>query len=104
MKKRTVILILTLITIWGLMPMSAFAAESNVITVSDKTEFEKAIAWVNEDSDNEYTIELTADFSVNGFAINSPCKATILGNGHTLTVGVGGSVSANKGGSADVGF
>lgn len=103
MKKRTVILILTLITIWGLMPMSAFAAESNVITVSDKTEFEKAIARVNEDSDNEYTIELTADFSVNGFAINSPCKATILGNGHTLTVGVGGSVSVSKGAELTLG-
>lgn len=103
MKKRTVILILTLITIWGLMPMSAFAAESNVITVSDKTEFEKAIDQVNKDSGNEYTIELTDDFSVNGFAINSPCKATILGNGHTLTMGVRGSVSVNKGAQLTLG-
>lgn len=103
MKKRTVILILTLITIWGLMPMSAFAAESNVITVSDKTEFEKAIDQVNKDSDSDYTIELTDNFSITSFSINSPHKATILGSGHTLTMPVGGSVHVDKGAELTLG-
>lgn len=97
MKKRTAILILTLITIFCFVPMSTSAAESNVIRVSNQKEFEEAIARVNKDSDSEYTIELTADFSVNGFSITSPHKTTILGSGHTLTMGVGGSVSVSKG-------
>lgn len=103
MKKRTAILILTLITIFCFVPMSASAAESNVIRVSNQKEFEEAIARVNKDSDSEYTIELTADFSVNGFSINSSRKATILGNGHTLTMGVGGSVSVSKGAELTLG-
>lgn len=103
MKKRTAILILTLITIFCFVPMSASAAESNVIRVSDQKEFEEAIARVNKDSDSEYTIELTADFSVNGFSITSPHKTTILGSGHTLTMGVGGSVSVSKGAELTLG-
>ena len=103
MKKRTAILILTLITIFCFVPMSASAAESNVIRVSNQKEFEEAIARVNKDSDSDYTIELTADFSVNGFSIGSSRKATILGNGHTLTMGVSGSVSVSKGAELTLG-
>lgn len=103
MKKRTAILILTLITIFCFVPMSASAAKSNVIRVSNQKEFEEAIARVNKDSDSEYTIELTADFSVNGFSLNSSRKATILGNGHTLTMGGGGSVSVSKGAELTLG-
>ena len=83
--------------------MSASAAESNVIRVSNQKEFEEAIARVNKDSDSEYTIELTADFSVNGFSIDSSRKATILGNGHTLTMGVSGSVHVSKGAELTLG-
>lgn len=103
MKNRTAILILTLITIFCFVPMSASAAESNVIRVSNQKEFEEAIARVNKDSDSEYTIELTADISANGFSIDSSRKATILGNGHTLTMGVGGSVSVSKGAELTLG-
>lgn len=103
MKKRTAILILTLITIFCFVPMSASAAESNVIRVSNQKEFEEAIARVNKDSDSEYTIELTTDFSVNGFSITSPHKTTILGSGHTLTMGGGGSVSVSKGAELTLG-
>lgn len=103
MKKRTAILILTLITIFCFVPMSASAAESNVIRVSNQKEFEEAIARVNKDSDSEYTIELTADFSVNGFSITSPHKTTILGSGHTLTMGVYGSVHVSKGAELTLG-
>lgn len=83
--------------------MSASAAESNVIRVSDQKEFEEAIARVNKDSDSDYTIELTADISANGFSIDSSRKATILGSGHTLTMGVGGSVSVSKGAELTLG-
>lgn len=83
--------------------MSASAAESNVIHVSNQKEFEEAIARVNKDSDSEYTIELTADFSVNGFSITSPHKTAILGSGHTLTMGGGGSVSVSKGAELTLG-
>lgn len=103
MKKRTAILILTLVMMFCLVPMSASAADSNVIRVSNQKEFEEAIARVNKDSDSDYTIELTADFSITGFSINSPHKATILGNGHTLTMGVGGSVSVSKGAELTLG-
>lgn len=103
MKKRTAILILTLITIFCFVPMSASAADSNVIRVSNQNEFEEAIARVNKDSDSEYTIELTADFSISGFSINSPHKTTILGSGHTLTMGAGGSVSVSKGAELTLG-
>lgn len=103
MKKRTAILILTLITICCFVPMSASAAESNVIRVSNQKEFEEAIARVNKDSDSEYTIELTADISENGFSIDSSRKATILGNGHTLTMGVSGSIQVTKGAELTLG-
>lgn len=103
MKKRTAILILTLVMMFCLVPMSAAAADSNVIRVSNQNEFEEAIARVNEDSDSEYTIELTADFSITGFSINSPHKATILGNSHTLTMPVGGSAHVDKGAELTLG-
>lgn len=83
--------------------MSASAAESNVIRVSNQKEFEEAIARVNKDSGSDYTIELTADISANGFSIGSSRKATILGNGHTLTMGVGGSVHVSKGAELTLG-
>lgn len=74
MKKRTAILILTLITIFCFVPMSASAAESNVIRVSNQKEFEEAIARINKDSDSEYTIELTADISAMAFPSTRPAK------------------------------
>lgn len=43
MKRKTVLFMLALIMAFGLMPISANATESTVISVSNKTEFEKAI-------------------------------------------------------------
>ena len=88
---------------FGLMPISANATESTVISVSSKTEFEEAIDRVNNDSGSDYTIELTADISANGFSIDSSRKATILGNGHTLTMGVYGSIQVTKGAELTLG-
>lgn len=78
MKKKTVFFMFALIMAFGLMPISANATESTVISVSSKTEFEEAIDRVNNDSGSDYTIELTADISANGFSIDSSRKATIL--------------------------
>lgn len=61
MKRKTVLFMLALIMAFGLMPISANATESTVISVSNKTEFEKAIDRVNNDSGSDYTIELTDD-------------------------------------------
>lgn len=96
MKKKIVIVMLTLIMMFCLVPMSAFAADKTVIRVADKTEFEEAIAQINKDP-GDYTIELTNDIQISGAAIKSPCKAAILGNGHTLKLDRYGYISVNKG-------
>lgn len=88
---------------FGLMPISANATESTVISVSNKTEFEKAIDRVNNDSGSDYTIELTDDIQIDGAAIQASRKATILGNGHTLTMSVHGSVHVSKGAELTLG-
>ena len=89
MEKKIVIVMLTLIMMFCLVPMSAFAADKTVIRVANKTEFEKAIAQINKEP-GDYTIELTNDIQISGATIKSPCKATILGNGHTLKIGLNG--------------
>ena len=103
MKRKTVLFMLALIMAFGLMPISANATESTVISVSNKTEFEKAIDRVNNDSGSDYTIELTDDIQIDGAAIQASRKATILGNGHTLTMGVHGSVHVSKGAELTLG-
>lgn len=103
MKRKTVLFMLVLIMAFGLMPISANATESTVISVSNKTEFEKAIDRVNNDSGSDYTIELTDDIQIDGAAIQASRKATILGNGHTLTMGVHGSVHVSKGAELTLG-
>lgn len=103
MKRKTVFFMLALIMAFGLMPISANATESTVISVSNKTEFKEAIDRVNNDSGSDYTIELTDDIQIDGAAIQASRKATILGNGHTLTMSVHGSVHVSKGGRIDIG-
>ena len=102
MKKKIVIVMLTLIMMFCLVPMSAFAADKTVIRVADKTEFEEAIAQINKDP-GDYTIELTNDIQISGAAIKSPCKAAILGNGHTLKLDRYGYISVNKGAELTLG-
>lgn len=79
------------------------AAGPTVIEVADKTEFEEAINQVNADPGNEYTIKLTADIQIGGASISPFCKATILGNGHTLTVGQNGSIHVEEGAQLTLG-
>ena len=68
MKKKIVIVMLTLIMMFCLVPMSAFAADKTVISVADKTEFEEAIAQINKEP-GDYTIELTNDIQISGATI-----------------------------------
>lgn len=102
MKKKIVIVMLMLIMMFCFVPMSAFAADKTVISVADKTKFEEAIAQINE-KPGDYTIELTNDIQISGAAIKSPCKAAILGNGHTLTLDRYGYISVNKGAELTLG-
>lgn len=102
MKKKIVIVMLTLIMMLCLVPMSAFAADKTVISVANNTDFEEAIAQINK-KPGDYTIELTNDIQISGAEIKSPCKATILGNGHTLTLGLYGSISVSKGAELTLG-
>lgn len=102
MKKNIVIVMLTLIMMFCLVPMSAFAADKTVISVADKTEFEEAIAQINKDP-GDYTIELTNDIQISGAAIQSPCKAAIFGNGHTLTLDQYSYISVNEGAELTLG-
>ena len=68
MKKKIVIVMLSLLMMFCLVPMSAFAADKTVISVADKTEFEEAIAQINRDH-GDYTIELTNDIRISGAVI-----------------------------------
>lgn len=103
MKRKTVFFMLALIMVFSLMPISVNATESTIISVSNKTEFEEAIDRVNKDSGSDYTIELTDDIQIDGMAIQKSCKTTILGNGHTLTTSVYGSIHVNKGAELTLG-
>ena len=79
--------------------MTAFAEGATPIDVSKTEKLSDAINRINADTDtnNEYVINLTADIETSGFEVQSPCHVTILGNGHTLTVGQRGSITINAG-------
>ena len=68
-------------------PTLAFAAESNVYEVSDRTGFEKTVAAININgkTGEDYVIKLTDDIELYGVSFSSACTTTILGNGHTIT-------------------
>lgn len=86
------------------MPISAFAATPTTIEVSDSSEFDKAVATVNGATSGEYIIELTDSFESNGVSFNSSCPTTLLGNGHTITLGQYSSISVSKGAKLNLGY
>ena len=85
------------------MPISAFAATPTTIEVSNSSEFDKAVATVNGANSGEYIIELTDSFESNGVSFNSSCPTTLLGNGHTITLGRYSSISVSKGAELNLG-
>ena len=89
-------------------PALAFAAEPTVIEVGSGAEFDNAVATINGAAGGEYVIKLTDDFESGGASFSSACATTILGGGHTITLGQYSSLSVAKGtqlnlGSADDG-
>ena len=101
--KRIFLILLVVTTSLCAMPVPALAAETTVIEVADKAGFEGAISQINNDSDSDYTIELTDDIQTGGAAIQSPCKVTILGNGHTLTLDQYGYIAIREGAELTLG-
>ena len=89
-------------------PALAFAAEPIVIEVGSGAEFDNAVATINGAAGGEYVIKLTDDFESGGASFSSACATTILGGGHTITLGQYSSLFVAKGtqlnlGSADDG-
>ena len=70
-------------------PTLVFATESNVYEVGDSKEFDNAVAAINGKTGEDYVIKLTHDIESNSASFNSGCTTTILGNGHTITLGEG---------------
>ena len=71
-------------------PTLAFA-DPTVYPVGNDDEFKDAVADINVNgkTGEDYVIKLTDDFESNGATFSSDCTTTILGNGHTITLGEG---------------
>lgn len=79
------------------MPVSALAATPTTIEVGNSSEFDSAVATVNSASSGEYVIELTDDIQTGGASFSSSRPVSIVGNGHTITLGQYGSISVWSG-------
>ena len=79
------------------MPISAFAATPTTIKVGSSSEFDSAVATVNAAPSGEYVIELTDDIQTGGASFTSSRPVSIVGNGHTMTLGQYGSISVQSG-------
>lgn len=85
------------------MPISAFAATSTVITVGNSSDFESAVDKVNAAPSGEYVIELTDDIQTGGASFTSSRPVSIVGNGHTMTLGQYSSISVQSGAQLNLG-
>lgn len=83
-------------------PQTAFAAEHTTIDVNNSQEFNDAVSTVNAAASGEYTIRLTNDIEGDA-SFNSTCPTTVLGNGHTITLGGFGSLSVQPGSQLNLG-
>lgn len=84
-------------------PQTAFATEQTTIDVSTSSEFNDAVSTVNAATSGEYTIRLANDIEGGGASFNSTCPTTVLGNGHTITLGGFGSLSVQPGSQLNLG-
>lgn len=82
-------------------PTLAFA-DPTVYTVGNSEEFNNAVADINEKSSGDYVIKLAADIESEA-SVSGPCPVTILGCGHTLTIGTNGSLQVEKGSQLSLG-
>lgn len=92
------------LTLYALvMPISAFAATPTTIEAGSSSEFDSAVATVNAATSGEYIIELTDDIQTGGTSFSSSCPVTIVGNGHTMTLGQYSSISVQSGAQLSLG-
>lgn len=82
-------------------PTLAFA-DPTVYTVGNSEEFGNAVADINEKTSGDYVIKLAADIESEA-SVSGPCPVTILGCGHTLTIGTYGSLQVMKGSHLSLG-
>ena len=85
------------------MPISAFAATPTTIKVGSSSEFDSAVATVNAAPSGEYVIELTDDIQTGGASFTSSRPVSIVGNGHTMTLGQYSSISVQSGAQLNLG-
>lgn len=85
------------------MPISAFAATPTTIKAGNSSEFDKAAATVNAATSGEYIIELTDDIQTGGVSFSTSQPVSIVGNGHTMTLGQYSSISVQSGAQLNLG-
>lgn len=92
------------LTLYALvMPISAFAATPTTIETGSSSEFDNAVATVNAATSGEYIIELTDDIQTGGTSFSSSQPVSIVGNGHTITLGQYSSISVQSGAQLNLG-
>ena len=106
-KKRRVLTFVAALALYALaMPISAFAATPTTpttIKVGSSGEFDDAAATVNAATSGEYIIELTDDIQTGGVSFSSSQPVSIVGNGHTMTLGQDSSISVQPGAQLNLG-
>ena len=103
-KKRRVLTFVAALALYALtMPISAFAATPTTIKAGNSSEFDKAAATVNAATSGEYIIELTDDIQTGGVSFSSSQPVSIVGNGHTMTLGQDSSISVQPGAQLNLG-
>lgn len=103
-KKRKVLIFVAALALYALaMPISAFAATPTTIKVGSSSEFDGAVATVNAAPSGEYVIELTDDIQTGGASFTSSRPVSIVGNGHTMTLGQYSSISVQSGAQLNLG-
>ena len=103
-KKRRVLTFVAALALYALaMPISVFAATPTTIKVGNSSEFDDAAAIVNDATSGEYIIELTDDIQTGGVSFSSSQPVSIVGNGHTMTLGQDSSISVQPGAQLNLG-
>lgn len=103
-KKRRVLTFVAALALYALaMPISAFAATPTTIKAGNSSEFDDAAAIVNDATSGEYIIELTDDIQTGGVSFSSSQPVSIVGNGHTMTLGQDSSISVQPGAQLNLG-
>lgn len=85
------------------MPISAFAATPTTIEAGNSSEFDNAVATANAATSGEYIIKLTDNLEDTSAVFSNTCPTTILGNGHTMTLGQYSSLSVQPGAQLNLG-